>query len=258
MTNTIKASEVRPGMEVQFDLSGWDVKGTVGTVKVLLRSVWIYTEKCRVMSLELDSPVTVLAEPQPEEPQEFGEKVVVAGERALCIAQGLWLTDGLDRCTWDDLCEMGPVTVIPDQGWTVPTDIPEVPERIDEWDTWEDVPEGVVVTVSGLFGHYRKNQGVVEFSDPDDDPDWTKPGVRTMPHSYGPWTRVKDDTPEVPDRIEEWPENDAHLREQWWQDRKGAVWSSRDGQWGYLSFTRGWVGLVGNRYPFDGPWVRVP
>lgn len=66
----------------------------------------------------------------------------------------------------------------------------EVPERINEWGTWDDVPEGVVVTVPGLFCHYRKNQGVVEFSDPDDDPDWTEPGVRTMPRGYGPWTRV--------------------------------------------------------------------
>lgn len=193
MTNTIKASEVRPGMEVQFDLSGWDVKGTVGTMKVLPRSVWIYTEKCRVMSLELDSPVTVLSEPQPEEPTAFGARVVVKGRRflrspVLKVDPQPWLeeNEGAWR-DWDDLCEMGPVTVVPDQGWTVPAD-----------------------------------------------------------------------TPEVPDRIEEWPEDDAHLREQWWRDRKGSVWSSRDGQWGYLSFTRGWVGLVGHRYPFDGPWVRVP
>lgn len=193
MTNTIKASEVRPGMEVQLDLSGWDVKGTVATVDVRPHAVWIYTEKCCAMSLDLDSPVTVLAEPQPEEPTEFGAKIVVDGRHFL-RAQGdsaddaPWLQQGTNFWyPWEAVCEVGHVTVIPDQGWTVPADSPEVPER-----------------------------------------------------------------------IEEWPEDDAHLREQWWQDRKGAVWSSRDGQWGYHSFTRGWVGLVGYRYPFNGPWVRVP
>ncbi|MBS6031398.1 MAG: hypothetical protein KH989_12060 [Kocuria rhizophila] len=190
MTNTIKASEVRPGMEVQFDLSGWDVKGTVATVDVCPYAAWIYTEKCFGMPLDLDSPITVLAEPQPEEPTEFGARVVVNGRHGIRGDNSVehWWVEDAGWHTWDDLCEMGPVTVVPDQGWTVPAE-----------------------------------------------------------------------TPEVPDRIEEWPEDDAHLREQRWRDRKGAVWSSRDGQWGYHSFTRGWVGRVAPyRYPFDGPWVRVP
>lgn len=90
--------------------------------------------------------------------------------------------------TWAEVCALGQVTVVPDQGWTVPAE-----------------------------------------------------------------------TPEVPERIEEWPEDDAHLHEQRWRDRGGTVWSSRDGQWGYHSFTMGWVGLVAPyRYPFNGPWVRVP
>lgn len=204
----IKASEVKPGMEVQFDLEGWDVKGTVGTVTVRPHAVWIYTEKWCEMSLDLDSPVTVLSEPappHPEEPVTLCARIVVAGRKiyrwtedpkepwpwrgeALNVDPVLW--------SWGQLSGLGPVTVVDAApSWTAPADrepTPEVPERIEEWDTWDDVPEGVVVTVPGLFCHYRKNQGAVEFSDPDDDPDWTEPGVRTMPRDYGPWTRVAD------------------------------------------------------------------
>lgn len=204
MTRTIKASEIKPGMKVQFDLSGWDVKGTVATVDVRPHAVWIYTEKWCEMSLDLDSPVTVLSEPappQPEEPVTLCARIVVAGRKIYRWTEDPkepwpWRGEALNLdpvlWSWGQLCGLGHVTVIPDQGWTVPDDTPEVPERIEEWDTWEDVPEGVVVTTPGLFCHYRKNQGVVEFSDPDNDPDWTEPGVRAMPRGYGPWTRVTD------------------------------------------------------------------
>ena len=135
----IKASEVKPGMEVQFDLSGWDVKGTVATVDVRPHAVGIYTEKWCDMSLDLDSPVTVLSEPQPEEPTAFGAKVHVRDGRFVRLVEGgagfrVWFEEGTESWwTWDDLCEMGPVTVIPDPSWTVPADTPEVPDRIEEW-----------------------------------------------------------------------------------------------------------------------------
>lgn len=135
----IKASEVKPGMEVQFDLSGWDVKGTVATVDVRPHAVWIYTEKWCEMSLDLDSPVTVLSEPappHPEEPTEFGARVVVDGTRF--IRRGgdttyAWEASFGICFTWDDLLCLGQVTVVSDQGWTVPADAPEVPDRIEEW-----------------------------------------------------------------------------------------------------------------------------
>lgn len=135
----IKASEVKPGMKVQFDLSGWDVKGTVATVDVRPHAVWIYTEERCEMSLDLDTPVTVLAEPHPEEPTEFGAKVRVRKGRFVRLVEGdagflVWFEEGTESWwTWDELCEMGPVTVVPDQGWEVPADAPEVPERIEEW-----------------------------------------------------------------------------------------------------------------------------
>ena len=124
----IKASEAKPGMEVQFDLSGWDVKGTVATVDVRPHAVWIYTEKWCEMSLDLDSPVTVLSEPapaQPEEPTTLGARVVV-GDLKFVRGYGTawpWI-DSLDGETyeWSDICDYGAVTVLDaDPSWTVPT-----------------------------------------------------------------------------------------------------------------------------------------
>ena len=198
----IKASEVKPGMVVRWESRGFTHEGTVERVT---SGTSLYTTRFINghfgINTPSDAPVTVLAEPQPEEPTEFGARVRVRDGRFVRLddyAAGVvpWSEKGTGAWwSWDDLCEMGPVTVVPDQGWEVPDDTetaPEVPDRIEEWGTWEDVPEGVVVTTPGLFCHYRKNQGVVEFSDPDDDPDWTEPGVRTMPRGYGPWTRVSD------------------------------------------------------------------
>lgn len=63
-------------------------------------------------------------------------------------------------------------------------------------------------------------------------------------------------SPEVPERVEEWPEDDTHLRGEFWKDRQGDVitytgggwmfWVEGKGQWAllpmkpgyYLPFTR--------------------
>lgn len=193
MTRTIKVSEVRPGMEVQFDLEGWDVKGTVGTVNVRPSAVWIYTEKWCEMSLDLDSPVTVLSEPQPEEPKAFGARVVAGGYEFLLSNGGRrpWKArlDG-NRYSWAEVCGLGPVTVI------------------------------------------------------DADPSWTLPA------------QVKV-APVVPERIEEWPKNDEHLRAYRWRDRDGDLWYS-------ISDSRTpWVVGFADRtgafhpYPKRGPFTRV-
>lgn len=194
MTRTIKASEVKPGMEVQFDLSGWDVKGVVGTVKVLPHSVWIYTEKCCEMSLELDTPVTVLSEPQPEEPTEFGARVVVNGQQFLRAQEWEddnfpWLRAGVgDWHDWDSLLRLGRVEVVPDQGWTVPADAPEVPERIAEW------PEGD----EHLRKHkWRDRDGDLWYSISDSRTPWVvgfadRTGAFHPYPKCGPWVRVTD------------------------------------------------------------------
>ena len=186
----ITAAEVKPGMEVQFDLSGWDVKGTVATVDVRPHAVWIYTEKWCEMSLDLDSPVTVLSEPQPEEPTEFGARVIMDGRRFLRVPlhsgdSTPWLSqlDGRWR-GWDDLCEMGPVTVIPDQGWTAPAErTPEVPKRLCVW------PEND----EHLRGHkWRDNEGdTIQYIDGAWRYLWSfgLGYAHTTPPECAPWTR---------------------------------------------------------------------
>ena len=195
----ITAAEVKPGMEVQFDLSGWDVKGTVATVDVRPHAVWIYTEKWCEMSLDLDSPVTVLAEPQPEEPVTLCARIVVAGRKiyrwtedpkepwpwrgeALNVDPVLW--------SWGQLCGLGHVTVI------------------------------------------------------DADPSWTLPA------------QVKV-APVVPERIEEWPEDDTALRPYKWRGRDGYIWK-------WLAAASEWEcydavgnGMVSGGRPSYGPWARV-
>lgn len=208
MTRTITPAEIKPGMtirwthnKVTYECPVMDRDGTDEDGGVLCHVSDMHSEYVDAEAGE----VTVLAEPQPEEPVTLCARIVVAGRKiyrwtedpkepwpwrgeALNVDPVLW--------SWGQLSGLGPVTVVDAApSWTAPADrepTPEVPDRIEEWDTWEDVPEGVVVTTPGLFCHYRKNQGVVEFSDPEEDPDWTKAGVRHMPRCYSPWTRVSD------------------------------------------------------------------
>ena len=202
----IKASEIKPGMTIRWERLEVKTEITVREVSYFNTVLYrVHSPQGMPVFIPSDAEVTVLAEPQPEEPVTLCARIVVAGRKiyrwtedpkepwpwrgeALNVDPVLW--------SWGQLCGLGPVTVVDAApSWTAPADrepTPEVPDRIEEWDTWEDVPEGVVVTTPGLFCHYRKNQGVIEFSDPDDDPEWTEPGVRAMPRGYGPWTRVAD------------------------------------------------------------------
>lgn len=195
MTRKIKANEVESGMEVQFDLGGWDVRGTVASVVFRKESVWIYTDQSCEMSLDLDDQITVLSEPapvQPEEPTEFGAKVIVDGKQFLRAPlhssdptpwlshlDGMWLR-------WTAILAMGPVTVVPDQGWTVPdnddTLTPAASDRIEEWPeddtalrvfTWKDRD-------GDIWRHIRPGWKMGPFPQIDKAP------------SCGPWTRVDE------------------------------------------------------------------
>ena len=197
----IKASEVKPGMEIQWrttmQVDGQLTPDSIG-------GVMVYDEVGNPGYISSDTPVTVLLEPtpaQPEEPTEFGAKVTVAGRKMIrCTSDPKepwpWRGEALKgdpvMWSWGQLAGLGPVTVVPDQGWTAPTDAPEAPERIEQWDTWEDVPEGVAVTAPILVCHYRKNQGVPEFRDPKGNPDWAKTGNYGLSYTLGPWTRAAD------------------------------------------------------------------
>lgn len=137
-----------------------------------------------------DIPVTVLSETLPEEPITFGARVTAGGLRFVRGYDADWpWIDSLDGelYDWVHLCEMGPVTVIPDQGWEVPVESPKVPEL-----------------------------------------------------------------------IEEWPDNDEHLREFSWVDTEACIWTydDHDQWWGYRKqIGSKWVGVSG--HPSKGPWKRI-
>ena len=153
-----------------------------------------------VARVDADTPVTVLSEPapsQPEEPTEFGARVVVGGRKFLRAPLHSsdptpWVSQ-LENIWrgWDDLCEMGPVTVVPDQGWMVP-DTPEVPERIEigEWPVDDD--DLKAYRWRDRFGSiWHSERRALDFPDlwvtylrgPAGRVETTKP-------TRGPWTRV--------------------------------------------------------------------
>ncbi|NDO78246.1 hypothetical protein GKZ75_08420 [Kocuria indica] len=187
----IKASEVKPGMTIRWDQGGITYECTVSSVGPARFGVNVMAERSAAHIYD-ETPVTVLAEPQPEEPTWFGARVVVDGQRFLRSPEEKsddqpWLEENTGVWhNWDDLCEMGNVQIIPDQGWTVPTDT--------------------------------------------------------------------ETAPVVPDRIEEWPEDDTALRKHEWRDRLGRIWYH-----GFAGFDTGWSGggaLIWGK-PSDGPWIRV-
>lgn len=195
MTRTIKASEVKPGMTIRAEYLGVTHELTVKYVETArgLGGAEVRTGLGGSVYLSGRKPVTVLAEPQPEEPTEFGARVVVNGRRFLRASEGgddylAWLDSGEGVCCdWEDLCSLGPVQVVPDQGWTVPADTPEVPERVEEW------PEDD----TALRKHeWRDSSG--RFWQSLGEGDWRfEVGPDAWSFSYpspyrGPWTRETD------------------------------------------------------------------
>ena len=195
MTRTIDPSEIRPGMTIRWVNYGIAKECKVDTATRLSACVvFVRSPEGGECYIGTGSAVTVLSEPQPEEPTWAGAKVLAGVHRFLRGGKGIKPWRGVYvggvvgdlPLSWSYVCSRGPVTVIPDNGWTVP-----------------------------------------------------------------------DPAPVVPDRIEEWPEEDEHLREHRWRDSDGAIWSSRNGQWGYRYDGGGWWELKVRRHPFDGPWTHV-
>ena len=139
MTRTITPAEIKPGMtirwthnKVTYECPVMDRDGTDEDGGVLCHVSDMHSEYVDAEAGE----VTVLAEPQPEEPTAFGARVVAGGYEFLLSHGGRrsWKArlDG-KRYAWTDLCEMGSVAVIDaTPSWTVP-ETPEVPERIEVW-----------------------------------------------------------------------------------------------------------------------------
>lgn len=195
MTRTIKVSEVRPGMEVQWTSLGITRRctGEVVDAGSPRDGVNLRTSEGGAVHIPGDAEVTVLTEPQPEEPTAFGARVVADGM--------LFVRADDDANPWRHL-------------------------RAAMWVNWRDVCALGEVTVI------------------DADPSWTLPA------------QVKVEVPAVPERIEEWPEDDEHLRAYKWTDLDGYTWQFfGDEDWrferrsGSLSYP--------HTHPCDGPWTRV-
>lgn len=191
----ITASAVKPGMTIEWSELGIKYTCVVSSIEPACSQISqeIMASGGGEATLYNNTMVTVLAEPQPEEPKAFGAKVIMKGRRFLRAPEGKyddqpWLEDNERAwCDWNELCEMGQVTVVSDQGWTVPADVPE-----------------------------------------------------------------------VPDRIEEWPEYDEHLREHKWCDRDGYRWTwiVADAQWECRDDITDKKTMTAG-FPADGPWTRV-
>lgn len=202
----IKASEVKPGMTIRFDTDGWHVEGVVGRVEPVNFGVKLYSTQGVDITMRENTLVTVLSEPgpvQPEEPTEFGARVVADGFPAVRLYDGEDEIDpenppwrvriGRDRwqdMLWHELVEDCSVTAIPDQDWTAPAD--------------------------------------------------------------------GEPTPEVPERIEKWPENDEALRPYPWRDRDGGTWKWLTTASEWECYDESGYYLQSGGRPFYGPWDRVP
>ena len=203
MTRTIKVSEVRPGMEVQWTSLGITRRCTGEVVDggSPRYGVHLRTSEGGAVHIPGDAEVTVLAEPQPKEPVTLCARIVVAGRKiyrwtedpkepwpwrgeALNVDPVLW--------SWGQLCGLGHVTVIDaDPSWTLPAqvkvEVPAVPERIEEWP--EDDEHLRAYKWTDLDGYTWQFFG---------DEDWRferRPGSLSYPHTHpcdGPWTRATD------------------------------------------------------------------
>ena len=196
MTRTITPAEIKPGMTIQWESEGITRECTVAAACTnSMGGVEITAPGGGRTYVWSGSVLTVLMEAQPEEPTEFGAKVIMDGRRFLRVPlrssdSTPWLSqlDGRWR-GWDDLCEMGPVTVIPDQGWTAP-ETPVVPERIEEWPEDDE----------HLRAYSWRDHDGDTWGWLNDEAEWEcrssvdiRLGTSRRPVSeYGPWTR-KDD-----------------------------------------------------------------
>lgn len=188
MTRTIKATEIKEGMTVQFQVE-------VDFVREHRDWVTFFRDDGRSVGLDGDIEVKVLSEPQPEEPTAFGARVVADGMLFVRadddanpwrhLRAAMWVN-------WRDVCALGEVTVIDaDPSWTVPeqaTEAPVVPDLVMEWpkdDTelrpyqWEDID-----------GCPWRSFGEDDWRFKTWEGGWSYP-PRPTP-ADGPWTRVSD------------------------------------------------------------------
>ena len=201
MTRVITSNEIKPDMTIRWETGGITHECVVEAVTPSLASGAVDVDAVGdgYMRIERATLVTVLSEPapaQPEEPTEFGARVTVSGEKFVRATTSNadpipWLRhyDG-QWCNWDSVLAMGQVTVVPDYGWSAPTD--------------------------------------------------------------------SEAAPEVPERIEEWPEDDEHLWAHRWKDRSGWIWKHHgegSGGWTARRSDTSATAFTDDSRPCDGPWT---
>ena len=119
----IKASEVKPGMEVEVPLTRRMMvnKDTVWDDSSLRLSDGMG----RVVRVDADTMVTVLSEPHSEEPRWVAARAKVGDYRFFRVDESdrPWRKADCEGrvfpywYTWGEICSLGTVTVVPDQGW---------------------------------------------------------------------------------------------------------------------------------------------
>ena len=168
----IKVQDVKPGMEIEWKHGGYHTKCVVGLMEKENLSYPAYSIRAAGSSagwkiFSEGAEVTVLSEPQPEEPTAFGAAVEAGGVWFVRLDVRTfkdpdfqpWQSESLIQCTWADICEQGPVTIINADPFATPVQGKAEPRK---WDRWEDVPDMVEVqprTASGLF---RRNGDRIE------------------------------------------------------------------------------------------------
>ena len=195
MARTIKASEVKPGMVVKWDSNGFTHEGSVERVT---SGASAYTTRFISgsfgMTVSSDTTVTVLSEPLPEEPSAPGARVM-ACERRFVRADNddiAWMDlESFIWRTWEEVCAMGPVTVIDaDPSWAVPAGTPEVPERIEEWpEDDEHLRDYLWLDSEGDTWGWLNDEAEWECRN---SADICLSTSRRPVSLYGPWTRITD------------------------------------------------------------------
>lgn len=177
MKHTIKAQDVKPGMEIEWKFGGYYTRCVVGLVQKENLSYPAYSIRAvgsaaGWKTFSAGHEVTVLKEAQPPEPTAFGACVKVEGVKYVRIDHREY--SSLDYQPWMDsfegsyshwnqLTSLGTVHVINADPFATPARDDAEP-RV--WERWEDVPDETKVDLANSNGEYvyRKVLDYIQFS----------------------------------------------------------------------------------------------
>ena len=194
MTRKIKAQDLKPGMKIEWTEYGWTHSGTVSEVQDPNRSSLFISFRAADelwMCVDKDLKVTVLKEPQPEEPTAFGACVKAGEVRFFRIntrgALRPWLSDGGGSRSWNELLSFGPVVIMCADPFATPAQNDTDPQV---WARWEDVPD--MTPVRSTTGNvYRKAPDGTELQTLAGEW-WPSILATSKIRSLAPFTEVRD------------------------------------------------------------------